>query len=113
MCARAESDAAKARVAEHLNGKQHQAWDKIRNKLTELRSMNEGKGPAARQRVGGGERRESDRDKERDGDRDRERDRGRDSDRGRDYRDSRCIAAHTRHTRTHGSSYASACPGVA
>ena len=47
-----ESEAAKARIAEHLNGKQHQAWEKIRNKLAELRAMNEGKGPPPKPRPG-------------------------------------------------------------
>lgn len=47
-----ESEAAKARIAEHLNGRQHQAWDKIRNKLAELRAMNEGKGPSPKPRPG-------------------------------------------------------------
>lgn len=59
-------------MQEHLTGKQHVAWDKIRNKLAELRAMNSGKGPPSatkrREPV-----RERSKEKERDAGRDRER----------------------------------------
>mmetsp|Transcript_39134 Transcript_39134/g.96324 ORF Transcript_39134/g.96324 Transcript_39134/m.96324 type:complete len:350 (+) Transcript_39134:42-1091(+) len=95
---KAETLAAQQRMQEHLTGKQHVAWDKIRTKYEELRAMRNGRGPPPPTAKGAPSRsersKERDQGKDRGGDRDmprrdrsrereRERPRSRDRDRSR------------------------------
>ena len=69
------------RKTEHLAGKQHTGWQLIRDKLAELKAMNDGKGPPAKTMAASSNGAEGARDSGRDG---RERDERR-GDRDRDY----------------------------
>eukprot|EP00293_Proteomonas_sulcata_P015905 CAMPEP_0184298264 /NCGR_PEP_ID=MMETSP1049-20130417/9101_1 /TAXON_ID=77928 /ORGANISM="Proteomonas sulcata, Strain CCMP704" /LENGTH=388 /DNA_ID=CAMNT_0026608339 /DNA_START=23 /DNA_END=1190 /DNA_ORIENTATION=+ len=67
------------RKAEHLAGKQHGGWQKIRDKLIELKARNDGKGPlpakSKRPPSATGNGRERERSKDRDRSKERHRDR--------------------------------------
>ena len=41
---------SEVRKSEHLAGKQHKGWEAIREHLTLLKAMNDGKGPPRRKR---------------------------------------------------------------
>lgn len=73
--------------AAHLNGKQHQGWVVLRDKIDELRAkMREYEKQDHRERKEKEERREKEREKDKEKDRDRDRDRDRDKDKKRDDR---------------------------
>lgn len=83
------------RKAEHLAGKQHMGWALIRDKLAELKAMNDGKGPNPKKMGSSSsaapvDAPDSSRDRDKDREKERERERGRDErDRGDRYRDDR------------------------
>lgn len=81
------------RKSEHLAGKQHMGWQLIRDKLAELKAMNDGKGPPAKSMLPSSGGLEASRDAARDArerdDRRGERDRDRDRDYDRKDRDRR------------------------
>lgn len=67
------------RVQAHYSGKQYKGWLAIRNRLKELKALNDGAGPKRGKGGGGGGRAADDqgrspRDRDRDGDHDRDRD---------------------------------------
>ena len=85
---------SEVRKAEHLAGKQHKGWEAIREKLTEMQALNDGRGPPRRRRDlkeliaehGGGGKGEGDSDKKEPRSSDKRRSRSREKDRDADRR---------------------------
>ena len=85
---------SEVRKAEHLAGKQHMGWKAIREKLTEMQALNDGRGPPRRRRDlkdliaehGGGGKGEGDSDKKEPRSSDKRRSRSREKDRDADRR---------------------------